>query len=49
VQANLTGMPAISLPMGKHSNDMPFGIQLIGRKFEEANLLAFSNYLYPNK
>jgi aspartyl-tRNA(Asn)/glutamyl-tRNA(Gln) amidotransferase subunit A len=49
VQANLTGMPAISLPMGNHSNGMPFGIQLIGRKFEEANLLAFSNYLYPNK
>ncbi len=40
VQANLTGLPAISLPVGQHSNGMPFGIQLIGRKFEEGNLLA---------
>lgn len=45
VQANITGMPAISLPMGKHSNGLPFGLQLIGRKFEESKMLAFSNYL----
>ncbi len=49
VQANLTGLPAISLPMGTHSNGLPFGVQLIGKKFEEAALLAFSNHLYPNK
>jgi aspartyl-tRNA(Asn)/glutamyl-tRNA(Gln) amidotransferase subunit A len=42
VQANLTGMPAISLPVGKHSNGMPFGLQLIANKFEEQELLAFS-------
>ena len=47
VQAPLAGLPAISLPMGKHSNGMPFGVQLMGRKFDEANLLAFSKYLYP--
>ncbi|MBL7892014.1 MAG: Asp-tRNA(Asn)/Glu-tRNA(Gln) amidotransferase subunit GatA [Bacteroidia bacterium] len=45
VQANITGMPAISLPMGKHSNGLPFGLQLIGRKFEESKMFAFSNYL----
>lgn len=45
VQANITGMPAISLPMGKHSNGLPFGLQLIGRKFEESKLFAFSDYL----
>ncbi|MCC6690531.1 MAG: Asp-tRNA(Asn)/Glu-tRNA(Gln) amidotransferase subunit GatA [Bacteroidia bacterium] len=48
VQANITGMPAISLPMGKHSNNLPFGLQLIGNKFEESKLLAFSNYLMKN-
>lgn len=48
VQANLTGLPAISLPIGKHSNGLPFGIQLIGRNFEESSLLAFSNYLMNN-
>lgn len=45
VQANLTGMPAISLPIGKHSNGLPFGLQLIARKFEEGKLFAFSQYL----
>jgi len=45
VQANLTGMPAISLPLGHHSNKMPFGIQLVGKKFDEAGLLSISNQI----
>lgn len=45
VQANLTGVPAISLPLGKHSNGMPFGVQLMTNMFEEEKLLAFSNEL----
>ncbi len=45
VQANIAGLPAISLPMGKHSNGLPFGVQLISKSFSEANLLSFSKYL----
>ncbi len=45
VQANLAGVPAISLPLGKHSSGMPFGIQLMAKDFEEAELLAFSKEL----
>src|SRR6185436_19330450 len=45
VQAPLTGLPAISLPLGKHSNGMPLGVQLMGKKFDERNLLAFAKYL----
>lgn len=48
VQANLTGVPAISLPLGKHSNGMPFGVQLMANMFEEEKLLAFSNELMGN-
>lgn len=48
VQANITGLPAISLPLGKHSNGMPFGIQLIGKKFSEATLLRFSKSVPAN-
>ncbi len=45
VQANLAGVPAISLPLGKHSNKMPFGLQLMGASFEEEKLLDFSETL----
>lgn len=45
VQAPLTGLPAISLPMGKHSNGLPFGVQVMAAKFEESKLFAFSNYI----
>ncbi len=48
VQANITGLPAISLPMGKHSNGLPFGLQLIGKSFAESELLSFSKYLMEN-
>lgn len=48
VLANLTGIPAISLPMGKDKAGMPFGMQLMANKFEEEKLLAFSNYLMKN-
>ena len=42
---NLAGNPAISLPLGQHTNGLPFGIQLIGKHFEESNLLSVSDYL----
>jgi aspartyl-tRNA(Asn)/glutamyl-tRNA(Gln) amidotransferase subunit A len=45
IQSAIAGLPSISLPLGWHSNGMPFGLQLIGRSFEEEKLLAFSNFL----
>lgn len=45
VQANITGLPAISLPIGKHSNGMPFGVQLMAKSFAESDLLSFSKQL----
>ena len=42
VQANISGIPAVSLPMGKHSNGLPFGIQLMAPAFGEKQLLEFS-------
>ena len=43
VQANLVGMPAISLPLGKNKEGLPFGIQFMANAFEEEKLLAFAN------
>lgn len=45
VHANLAGNPAISLPMGNHSNGMPFGIQVIGDHFKEKEMFNFSRQL----
>ncbi len=45
VQANLAGIPAVSLPLGEHSNGLPFGIQVMARPFDEAGMLAFSKYV----
>jgi len=39
VLANLTGMPAVSVPFAKNSDGLPFGIQLLGKIFDEKNLL----------
>lgn len=48
VHANLAGMPAISIPIGIHSNNMPFGIQLMANEFEEEKLLACANFMMNN-
>ncbi len=42
VQANLTGMPAISVPAGTNSQNLPFGVQLMGKRFGEAELFALA-------
>lgn len=42
VQANIVGIPAISLPLGELNNGLPFGIQFMADLFKEEDLLAFS-------
>lgn len=45
VFANLTGIPGISLPLFKHPNGMPFGVQLLANKDDEVTLLQLSKLL----
>lgn len=42
VFANLVGIPAISVPLFKHSNGMPFGLQAMTAFEDEITLLALS-------
>lgn len=42
VQASLAGIPAISIPAGHSKAGLPIGMQLLGNRFEEAELLKFS-------
>nr|WP_294896353.1 Asp-tRNA(Asn)/Glu-tRNA(Gln) amidotransferase subunit GatA [uncultured Pedobacter sp.] len=46
VGASLAGLPAISLPSGENKEGLPLGIQIIGRRFKEENLLAFSKCIH---
>ena len=45
VFANLTGLPGISIPLFKHSNNMPFGLQVLTNKMDELTLLRLSKLL----
>jgi aspartyl-tRNA(Asn)/glutamyl-tRNA(Gln) amidotransferase subunit A len=45
VYANLTGIPGISVPLFKHSNGMPFGVQVLTNKHNELTLLELSGLL----
>ncbi|MEO5997339.1 MAG: Asp-tRNA(Asn)/Glu-tRNA(Gln) amidotransferase subunit GatA [Chitinophagaceae bacterium] len=45
VYANLVGIPAISIPLFKHSNGMPFGLQIMTNRFCELSLLRLSDQL----
>ncbi|MBC2876528.1 MULTISPECIES: amidase [Streptomyces] len=43
--ANITGLPALSLPVGLDGAGLPVGMQLIGRPFDEATLLGVGHAL----
>lgn len=45
VHANLTGTPSISLPLFKHSNGLPFGLQCTAAALKDAPLLALARDL----
>lgn len=46
VYANLTGIPAITLPVFSHSHKIPFGFQLMSSGTDEVSLLRVSKELY---
>ena len=45
VFANLTGVPAVSLPLFKHSSNLPFGLQVLSSPQNEVCLHRFSHQL----
>lgn len=45
VQANLAGVPAISLPLGNTSANLPFGVQLMTGSKKEKQMFEFGEHL----
>ena len=39
VPVNLAGLPGISIPAGHDSKGCPLGLQIIGKAFDEQNIL----------
>lgn len=45
IPVNLAGLPALSLPVSSQKKgELPIGFQIIGRHFEEQNILALGDY-----
>jgi Asp-tRNA(Asn)/Glu-tRNA(Gln) amidotransferase A subunit family amidase len=40
---NVTGCPAVSLPMGFDRDGMPLSLQIVGPEWGEARILAIAN------
>ena len=49
VPASLAGMPAISVPAGLSESGLPIGVQLIGQRGSDAQLLAVAGSIEGNK
>jgi aspartyl-tRNA(Asn)/glutamyl-tRNA(Gln) amidotransferase subunit A len=43
VLANLARIPSISVPLGNNSENLPFGIQIMGRRNDDKKLLKMAD------
>jgi len=41
---NLTGLPALSICCGFNSDNLPIGLQIIGKPFQESTVLRVGHY-----
>lgn len=56
VTVNIAGLPAVSVPCGYSANGLPYGMQIIGKKFDEQTILnvayaheeIFGGFKMPN-
>lgn len=47
--SNLAGNPAVSIPFGTDNNDLPVGLQIVGKDFDETGILGMGKFLMNKK
>ncbi|MBQ2640330.1 MAG: Asp-tRNA(Asn)/Glu-tRNA(Gln) amidotransferase subunit GatA [Bacilli bacterium] len=45
IPVNMAGLPAISIPVGKASDNMPVGLHIIGNSFDEATIYKLASFI----
>jgi len=48
VQASVSGVPAISIPVGTDNNNMPIGFQIMSKNFSENEIFKFADFVLNN-
>jgi aspartyl-tRNA(Asn)/glutamyl-tRNA(Gln) amidotransferase subunit A len=48
VTADLAGIPGISIPCGETGDNLPIGLQILGKHFDEATILRVA-YAYEQE
>jgi aspartyl-tRNA(Asn)/glutamyl-tRNA(Gln) amidotransferase subunit A len=43
--ANLAGIPGISIPIGKNSENLPIGLQILSQQFDEEKIFHLSIHI----
>jgi aspartyl-tRNA(Asn)/glutamyl-tRNA(Gln) amidotransferase subunit A len=43
--ANLAGIPGMSIPIGKNSENLPFGLQILSQQFEEEKIFQLAKHI----
>ena len=45
IPVNMAGLPAMSVPVGKNSENLPIGLHIIGKAFDEATIYRLASYI----
>jgi aspartyl-tRNA(Asn)/glutamyl-tRNA(Gln) amidotransferase subunit A len=48
IPVNMAGLPGMSIPVGFGTNKLPMGMQIIGKKFDEATMYKLASYIEEN-
>lgn len=45
IPVNMAGLPGLNIPLGKSKSNLPFGLQIIGKAFDEATIYQLGAFL----